>query len=401
MSDVYVKIIWIFLASVMIFFMQAGFAMLETGLTRAKNSANILTKNIMDFVIGILVFYFVGFALMFGSDFGGILGTTGFFNPTSIDVTIAGDVPVHMIILFEAMFCATAATIVSGAMAGRTKFSAYLICSGLMSGLIFPITGHWIWGGGWLSNMGFHDLAGSCGVHMVGGLCALVGAWLVGPRYGKYDKLGNSKAILGHSLPLAGLGTFILWFGWFGFNCGSLLEPSDTVGIVAVNTGLTAAASACAVMIITWIVYGKPDVSMIFNGVIVGLVSITAGADVVSGNEAVCIGVAAGIIMTFSIEFVDKKMGIDDPVGAISVHGIGGLWGVLATGIFGTGCELSVQIVGAVAIIVYVGIGAFILFGLVKKFHGMHVSQKAEIEGLDNHEHNADAYANFRYHSDR
>lgn len=401
MDNTIVSIVWIFVCSVLIFFMQAGFAMLETGLTRAKNAANIVTENIMTFVVGVLIFFAVGYAFMFGSDASGIVGVTGFFNPMGIVTDMQKNLPSSVFIFFESMFCATAATIVSGAMAGRTKFISYLICSACMSAFIFPITGHWIWGGGWLSNMGYHDLAGSSAVHMVGGICAFVGAYLAGPRIGKYSKLGESEGILGHNLPLSGLGTFILWFGWYGFNCGSLLGVSEKIGIVALNTSLSAAAAAFTTMLITWIVYKKPDVSMIFNGVVAGLVSITAGADVVLPIQAVIIGAIAGILMCAAVSFIDKKARIDDPVGAISVHAVCGTWGIIATGIFGDGCNLAIQFAGAAAVFIYVLIAAFILFEVVKKICGLRVDEKGEIEGLDNYEHNSDAYANFRYHNDR
>lgn len=399
--ELYINILLIFISAVLIFFMQAGFAMLEAGCCRAKNSANILMKNVMDFVIGALIFYSIGYAFMFGNDAHGILGMSGFFNPNSIYTPLQGDLPSSIYILFQLMFCATAATIVSGAMAGRTKFVSYLICSAFMSAFIFPITGHWIWGGGWLSDMGFHDLAGSSAVHMVGGICAFVGAILVGPRIGKYGKRGETYGLQGHNLPIAGLGTFILWFGWYGFNVGSLMRISELTGIVAINTTLSAAAGGLSAMVVSWIMFKKPDVTLTFNGVIVGLVSVTAGADVVSGIASVIIGLIAGVLMVLFVNFFDKKTKIDDPVGAISVHGVGGLWGVIATGIFGEGCNFGIQLVGIIAVLVYVLIAAFIFFSIVKKCIGLRVSEKCEVEGLDNHEHNADAYANFRYHSDR
>lgn len=395
------NILMVFLASVLIFFMQAGFAMLEAGCCRAKNSANIVMKNLMDFAIGALVFYAIGYAFMFGNDASGILGTSGFFNPTNIYTELQGTLPTEVYIFFQMMFCTTAATIVSGAMAGRTKFISYMVCSACMSAFIFPITGHWIWGGGWLSGMGFHDLAGASAVHMVGGICAFVGAALVGPRIGKYGKKGETYGLQGHNIPIAGLGTFILWFGWYGFNVGSLVEVSEIIGSVAMNTTLSAAASAVAAMVTSWIVFKKPDVTLTFNGAIVGLVSITAGADVVGGIDAAVIGFVAGCLMVISVNFFDKTTKIDDPVGAISVHGVGGLWGVIATGIFGAGCNFGVQFVGIIAVLVYVLIAALVFFSIVKRTIGLRVSEKAEVEGLDNHEHNADAYANFRYHSDR
>lgn len=395
-----IDVLFILFASVLVFFMQAGFAMLELGFTRAKNSVNIVMKNIMDFAIGSLVFFAIGFAFMFGTDAGGIIGLSGFFNPETAAQSHTV-LPPYLFILFQIMFCATSATIVSGAMAGRTKFISYIVCSALMSMIIYPIVGHWIWGGGWLSNMGFHDLAGSCVVHMVGGICAFVGAWQLGPRIGKYTKKGKPVAILGHNIPIAALGTFILWFGWFGFNCGSALTLTDNVAVIALNNVMSSSSAAVAVMIFTWIIYKKPDASMVFNGVIAGLVAITAGADIVTPLEAVIIGAVGGILMTISVELIQKAIKIDDPVGAISVHGVCGLWGILATGIFGKQCDFFVQLVGVFAVLVYVFIVALIVVVIIKKTIGLRVTEQEEIEGLDIHEHNSIAYGNFRLHDDR
>lgn len=395
------NVLWVLIASFLVFFMQLGFAMLETGFTRAKNAGNIIMKNIMDFAIGSIVFFAVGYAFMFGTDAGSIIGTSGFFDPMSTSSDTQGELPAGVFILFETMFCATAATIVSGAMAERTKFISYLICSAIMSLIIYPVTGHWIWGSGWLSNMGFHDFAGSSVVHMVGGICAFVGAWLVGPRIGKYTKKGKSVGIPGHNIPIAAIGAFILWFGWFGFNCGSELSVTEKLGEIALNTNLSAASGAVAAMILTWIIYKKPDVSMVFNGIVSGLVAITASCDVVKPWEAIVIGTVAGVLMTLSVDFIDKKVKIDDPVGAISVHCVCGLWGTIAAGIFGEGCSLSVQLVGVLAVFVYVFVTALILFGIVKKTIGLRVPEQTEIEGLDIHEHNSVAYGNFRLHDDR
>ena len=329
---------WTLLGAMLVFFMQPGFAMVETGLTRAKNAGNIVMKNFMDFALGTIVFWVLGFGLMFGEDIGGIIGTPDFFV-THYDTGDAGYPPL-VYLFFQTVFCATAATIVSGAMAERTKFSSYCIYSVLISLLIYPISGHWIWGGGWLSELGFHDFAGSTCVHMVGGVCALVGASLLGPRIGKYNEDGSVNAIPGHSITLACLGMFILWMGWFGFNGGSTVSMTgdDTilsVGSIMVTTNMAAAAGAVTTMLLTWVKYGKPDVSMTLNGGLAGLVAITAGTDVVSVAGSFWIGVIAGIAIVYAVEFVDQKMKIDDPVGAISAHGVCGALGTILTGFFG------------------------------------------------------------------
>ena len=400
MENEMVNFLFVLICAILVFFMQAGFAMLELGFTRAKNAVNIVMKNIMDFALGALVFFAVGFALMFGTDAGGIIGTSGFFAPEGA-ASAFSELPPELFILFQVMLCATAATIVSGAMAERTKFVSYLICSAVMSMIIYPVTGHWIWGGGWLSNMGFHDLAGSAAVHMVGGICAFVGALLVGPRKGKYTKNGKSVAILGHNIPMSALGTFILWFAWFGFNCGSTLAISTNVGNIALNNVMASSAGAVGAMIMTWILYKKPDVSMVCNGIIGGLVSVTAGADVVTPWAAALIGAIAGILTTLCVDLFDKVVKLDDPVGAVSVHGVCGLWGVVATGIFGRGCDFFTQLVGVLAVLVYVMAVAFAIFGIVKKTVGLRVSEQEEVDGLDIHEHNAIAYGNFRLHDDK
>ena len=321
-----VNTIWVLFGAAMVFFMQAGFSMCEAGFTRAKNTGNILMKNLMDFCIGTPAFWLVGFGLMFGAG-SGVIGT---FDPL-----IGGDyshilpagVPLWAFVIFQTVFCATSATIVSGAMAERTKFSAYCIYSAAISLLIYPVSGHWIWGGGWIAQMGFHDFAGSTAVHMVGGVCALIGAKILGSRIGKYDKNGKPQAILGHNLSFAALGVFILWFCWFGFNCGSTTAASTNLGDIAMTTNLAAAAATLATLVVTWIRYGKPDVSMTFNGSLAGLVAITAGCDTVSNYSAIIIGLIAGILVVFSVEFFDKVAKIDDPVGAISVHGVCGFTG--------------------------------------------------------------------------
>ena len=359
-------------------------------------------KNMMDFVIGSICFFLVGFALMYGGS-GAWIGTSGFFAPMGLadGDGMFHDLPIGVFLIFQTVFCGTSATIVSGAMAERTKFIAYLIYSAVVSALIYPISGHWIWGGGWLAQIGFHDFSGSTAVHTVGGMCALMGAAMVGPRLHKYTKEGKPVAIPGHNLPLGTLGVFILWFCWFGFNCGSTAEASLRLGDIAVNTNLAAAAATLTALIITWIRYGKPDLTMTMNGALAGLVAITAGCDVVNPYEALIIGLLAGIVVVFSVEFFDRAAKIDDPVGAISVHGICGILGTILTGVFGTGCSLVAQIIGSAATAAYVLIVSFLLFFLLKKTVGLRVSEKEELDGLDLHEHGCSAYANFHFHNDK
>ena len=397
-TQVLLNIVWTMVGAFLVYFMQAGFAMVETGFTRAKNSGNILMKNMMDFVLGSIFFFIIGFALMFGGS-NAFIGTAGFFHPKSLadaDGMFNG-LPIGVFMIFQTVFCATSATIVSGAMAERTKFISYLIYSAAISVFIYPITGHWIWGGGWLSQIGFHDFAGSTAVHMVGGLCALAGAKMVGPRIGKYTKEGKPVAIPGHNLPLGALGVFILWFCWFGFNCGSTTAATYNLGDIAMTTNLAAAAAT----LVTWVRYGKPDISMTMNGALAGLVAITASCDVVNDYEALFIGAVAGVVVVFAVEFFDKVVKIDDPVGAISVHGVCGALGTLFTGIFGEGCSFITQLIGFVAVAAYTLILAFILFFVLKKTIGLRVTEKEEIDGLDMHEHGCSAYANFHFHNDK
>ena len=409
-TQVLLNIVWTMVGAFLVYFMQAGFAMVETGFTRAKNSGNILMKNMMDFVLGSIFFFIIGFALMFGES-NAFIGTAGFFHPKSLadaDGMFNG-LPIGVFMIFQTVFCATSATIVSGAMAERTKFISYLIYSAAISIFIYPITGHWIWGGGWLSQIGFHDFAGSTAVHMVGGLCALAGAKMVGPRIGKYTKEGKPVAIPGHNLPLGVLGVFILWFCWFGFNCGSTTAATYNLGDIAMTTNLAAAAATLVTLIVTWPVpvsmrrvrYGKPDISMTMNGALAGLVAITASCDVVNDYEALFIGAVAGVVVVFAVEFFDKVVKIDDPVGAISVHGVCGALGTLFTGIFGEGCSFITQLIGFVAVAAYTLILAFILFFVLKKTIGLRVTEKEEIDGLDMHEHGCSAYANFHFHNDK
>lgn len=403
-----INTIWVLLGGVLVFFMQAGFAMVETGLTRAKNAGNIIMKNLMDFSLGTLVYWIQGFGLMFGADLAGFIGTPDFF--VLGDYTTDTNVSTTSFLIFQTVFCATASTIVSGAMAERTKFISYCIYSVVISALIYPITGHWIWGGGWLANLGFVDFAGSIAVHMVGGVCALVGAKLVGPRIGKYDKEGKPKAIPGHSLTLAALGVFILWFGWFGFNGGSTLAADSnesllSIGRIFINTNIAAATAATVVMIITWIKYKKPDVSMSLNGALAGLVAITAGCEAVSPLGALVIGALGGVVVIFGVEFIDKVLKIDDPVGAIGVHGMAGALGTVLVGFFakdgglfyGGGFKLlGVQALGVLTVMAFVGTAAFLTFFAIKKTIGLRVSREEELVGLDIKEHNlAASYADF------
>jgi len=391
--------IWVLLAAVLVFFMQAGFAMVEAGFTRAKNVGNIIMKNFMDFSIGSIIFWLVGFSIMFGDDLGGFIGHANFFFTKSY----GNDIPDLAVLIFQTVFAATAATIVSGAMAERTKFSTYLMFSLVITAVIYPISGHWVWGGGWLAQMGFHDFAGSTVVHSVGGWAALAGAMIIGPRIGKYN--GKAKAIPGHNMVLGALGVFILWLGWFGFNPGSTLAASgDNVYAIAsifVTTNLAAAAGAVATMFVTWKKYKKPDLSMTLNGALAGLVAITAGCDIVSPGGAIITGLIAGIAVVFGIELLDQKLKIDDPVGAITVHGINGALGTLLVGVFATegglfyggGFKLlGIQAIGVVAVGGWAFTMAFILFTTLKKTVGLRVSEQEEREGLDIHEHGQSSY---------
>ncbi len=413
-TNLLLNIVWTMVAAILVFFMQAGFAAVEAGFTRAKNTGNIIMKNLMDFVLGSIFFFFIGFAVMFGDDFMGLFGTSGFFNTTSLadDAGMFGGLPIGVFMIFQTVFCATAATIVSGAMAERTKFSTYLIYSAIISAVIYPVSGHWIWGGGFLAQMGFHDFAGSTAVHMVGGVCALVGAWILGPRIGKFNKDGSANAIPGHNLLVGALGVFILWFCWFGFNGGSTVAATTSIGDIAMTTNLSAVSATLVTLAITWIRYGKPDISMTLNGSLAGLVAITAGCDVVSYPSAMLIGVIAGVLVVVVVEFLDKVLKVDDPVGAVAVHGACGAVGTILVGVFAKSSVLEgygmtrleligVQALGVAVVIAYVGCAAFILFSVLKKTIGLRVSELEEVEGLDVHEHGSSAYANFRLHNDR
>jgi len=391
--------VWTLVAAALVFFMQAGFAMVEAGFTRAKNAINIMMKNLMDFSMGSLAFWAIGFGLMFGASKGWI-GTSGFLLS---DFKVGGDPWVLAFWMFQVVFAATAATIVSGAMAERTKFAGYMVYSVFICAIIYPIFGGWAWGGlfhggGWLEKLGFIDFAGSTVVHSVGGWAALAGAIVLGPRIGKFTKDGKVSPILGHNLPLAALGVFILWLGWFGFNPGSTTAATTDIAMIFVNTNLAAAAGAVLAMFTSWIKIGKPDIGMSLNGALAGLVAITAPCANVTPFSAVIIGAIAGIIVVFSVFFFDK-IKVDDPVGAVSVHGVNGAWGTLAAGIFnigGTSGEIiGVQILGIVACFVWTFGTAFILFKIIDKTIGLRVSAEEEREGLDYSEHGGNAYPDF------
>ena len=399
--------VWVLLAAVLVFFMQAGFAMVETGFTRAKNAGNIIMKNLMDFALGAIVFWIIGFSLMQGESLGGLIGKVDFFIRGEYG---PGNIPTPVFVIFQTVFAATAATIVSGAMAERTKFISYCIYSVAITAIIYPISGHWIWGGGWLSQLGFHDFAGSTAVHMVGGIAAFIGAAILGPRIGKYGKDGKPKAILGHSVTLGALGVFILWFGWFGFNPGSTLSATGdgtliSVGNIFMTTNLAAAAGATVAMILTWVRYKKPDVSLTLNGALGGLVAITAGCDAVSPFGALMIGAIGGVLIVFAVELLDKVLKVDDPVGAVAVHCVCGAAGTLMVGVFsvseglfyGHGAKLlGVQAIGVLSVAAWVTVTMFILFTVLKKTVGLRVKAAEEIAGLDAEEHGlTSAYADF------
>ncbi len=405
-TQLLINIVWTMLGAFLVYFMQAGFAMVEAGFTRSKNAGNIIMKNMMDFVMGSIFFFLIGFGIMFGGD-NPIIGTNGLFNPNALADAdgLFNGLPVGVFLIFQTVFCATAATIVSGAMAERTKFSSYLIYSACISVFIYPITGHWIWGGGWLADLGFHDFAGSTAVHSVGGWCALIGAKILGPRIGKYDKNGKPQAIPGHNLPIGALGVFILWFCWFGFNCGSTTAATTNIGDIAMTTNLAAVAATLVTLILTWVRYGKPDVSMTLNGSLAGLVGITAGCDVVSYWGALAIGVISGVAVVFVIEFVDRKLKIDDPVGATGVHWACGCIGTILVGLFdqtqglfyGGGVSFLVtQCIGVLAVGAYTVVLAFIIFTVIDKTVGLRVTKEEEEDGLDVHEHGCSAYADFQ-----
>jgi len=380
--------VWLFVAAILVMFMQAGFAMVEAGFTRAKNAGNIIMKNVMDFSVGSITYWAFGFALAYGgSSVGGFVayGDVFFFD----DPTRAGEW------FFQVVFAATAATIISGALAGRVKFTSYLIYTTFITGFIYPIVTFWAWGGGWLSEIGFVDFAGSGVVHMLGGAAALAGVLIVGPRTGKYDENGTARSIPGHSVTLGALGVFILWFGWYGFNAGSTLAAvGQDIATPAVTTTLAAAAGALSAMATSWFLTGKPDVGFTLNGILAGLVGVTAGAASLSFGASVLAGLVAGVIMVFSVRALEK-VGIDDPVGAISVHGAAGLWGLAAVGILSADATVGIQLVGALAIAAWAFGTSFVVFKVIDVTVGMRVTSSEETEGLDRSEHGGQAYPEF------
>jgi Amt family ammonium transporter len=412
------NILWTLVGAILVMFMQAGFGCVEAGFTRAKSAGNIIMKNFLDFGAGQLVFFLFGFAFMFGTDIGGFIGAKNFFLSDFLLDYGNLDGFGFTFWFFQSVFAATAATIVSGGIAERTKFSSYILISILVTGFIYPISGHWAWGGlngsasaGWLEGLGFIDFAGSTVVHSVGGWIALAGAMVVGPRIGKYAPDGKANAIPGHNIPLAALGVFILWFGWFGFNPGSTTTADNTIGLIAVNTSLSASAGILGAMIVAWARFGKPDMSMTMNGALAGLVGITAGCYTVSPVGSLIIGLIAGMLVVLSVEFIDKVLRIDDPVGAVSVHGVCGAWGTLAVGLFtvpglnggaggllyGGGFGLlGVQLIGVIAVFAWAFGMGLLVFKLAKGFMGLRVTPEEELCGLDISEHGSEAYSGFQ-----
>jgi len=400
--------VWVLIAAFLVFFMQAGFGMVEAGFIRAKNACNILTKNFLDYCIACIMYFFVGYAIMFGVG-NGFIGLTGFGlsnapNPSGV--------PLYAFWLFQAAFCGAAATIVAGGMAERMKFQAYLIYTVCVSAIIYPLIGHWVWGGGWLSKIGFADFAGSTVVHSTGGWIALVGTVMLGPRIGKFNGDGKPRAIIGHSIPLAALGVFLLWFGWFGFNPGSTLSVGngEAIGLIAMNTNLAACAGAISAMLTIWLILGKPDIAMTMNGILAGLVAITAPCAYVSGASSIVIGLIAGVIVTLGVLLLDR-IGIDDPVGAVAVHGMNGLWGTLAVGLWGQKAlgiandglfagggvkQLGIQLIGNISCSLFAMAAMGLVFLVIKATIGLRVSREEEIRGLDIGEHGNEAYGGFQ-----
>ena len=398
--------IWFLIGAAFVFFMQAGFAMVETDFTRAKNAGNIIMKNLMDFCIGTVVFMFLGFGILLGEDaLGGFIGI-----PTLGIITDYANFDWSNFV-FNLVFCATTATIVSGAMAERTNFLSYCIYSGIISAVVYPIEAHWIWGGGWLAQMGFHDFAGSCAIHMVGGFSALIGAWMEGPRLGKYNKDGTPNAIPGHNVVIGALGCFILWFGWYGFNGAAATNGPQLASIFATTT-IAPAIATVTCMIFTWIKYGKPDVSMCLNASLAGLVGITAGCDTMDAMGAFFVGVVSGLLVCFGVWFCDYVIRVDDPVGAVAVHFCNGLWGTIAVGLFATtsapSCEINglfygggthqllLQLTGVGSVLLWTGVTMFIVFKVIDKIFGLRVTDQEQLDGLDIHEHGMNAYYGFR-----
>lgn len=407
-AKVGIDTVWVLIAAFLVFFMQTGFGMVEAGFIRAKNACNILTKNFLDYCIACIMYFLVGYALMFG-DGNGFIGLKGFgltnaSNPSGV--------PLYAFWLFQAAFCGAAATIVAGGMAERMKFQAYLIYTVFVSALIYPIIGHWIWGGGWLSKMGFADFAGSTVVHATGGWIAFIGTIMLGPRIGKFTADGKPRAIIGHSIPLAALGVFLLWFGWFGFNPGSTLSVGDgeAIGLIAMNTNLAACAGGISAMLTIWLILGKPDIAMTMNGILAGLVAITAPCAYVSGAASIIIGIIAGVIVTIGVLLLDR-IGVDDPVGAVAVHGMNGIWGTLAVGLWGQKVlgiannglfsggglkQLGIQFTGVIVCSLFAMGAMGLIFYLIKITVGLRVSKEEEIRGLDIGEHGNEAYGGFQ-----
>ena len=400
---------WVLIAAALVFFMQAGFALVEAGFTRSKNAGNIIMKNLMDFSIGSIMYWILGFGLMFGISNYGLFGTVNLFSMGDYS-HIGLNIPTEAFLIFQTVFCATAATIVSGAMAERTKFLAYLIFSLFMTSLIYPVVGHWVWGGGWLSAMGFHDFAGSSVVHGLGGMAALVGAYMLKPRIGKYKADGKANKIPAHNMIMGALGVFILWFGWFGFNPGSTLSGMafEDISHIFMTTNLSAAMAATSAMLFTWLKWGKPDVGMTLNGALAGLVGITAGTDAVSLVGAASIGLISGVLVVFGVEFIENVLKIDDPVGASAVHGICGFSVTILVGFFATdggllyggGTALLItQTVGVWAIALWTISTAFVLFKVIDMTIGLRVGEEEEIVGLDLKEHGVSSYGDFKIKS--
>ncbi len=400
---------WILLAAFMVFFMQAGFGMLEAGLVRTKNAANIIMKNLLDFCFAALGYFIFGYAIMYGGS-GMFVGTEGWFLIGA--VSAVEGVPLEAVWLFQAVFAGTAATIVAGAVAERMRFVAYLGYAFLITAFIYPVVGHWVWGGGWLANLDFHDFAGSTVVHGVGGVSALVGAWLLGPRFGRFGPDGSPHVIAGHNMPLVGMGVFILWFGWFGFNAGSTLgfDEPEVVARVAINTMLAPSAGAIAAMFTAWAWWGKPDLTISLNGALAGLVGITAPCAVVSPSASLFIGLLAGILVVFGIDWMNR-IRVDDPVGAVPVHGLCGIWGTLAVGLFGQATlgapndgllygggfgQLGIQCLGVIACFAFAGLAMYVVFKFIDVTVGLRVSHETELRGLDLDEHGMESYAGFQ-----
>ena len=400
--------VWVLLAAFLVFFMQAGFGMVEAGFIRAKNTCNILTKNFLDFCMASLGFFIFGYAIMFGTG-NGFMGLSGWFMNGAES---GADIPLYAFWLFQAAFCGAAATIVAGGMAERMKFIAYLAYSFLISAFVYPIVGHWVWGGGWLANLNFADFAGSTVVHAVGGFAALIGTIMLKPRIGKYNPDGSANAIAGHNIPLASLGVFILWFGWFGFNPGSTLGVGDgsLISLVAINTSLAAAAGGILAMITVWKMFGKPDLSMAMNGALAGLVAITAPCAFVEPWAALLIGAVGGVLVVLGVVILDK-LRIDDPVGAVPVHGLNGIWGTLAIGLFGQKAlglandglfygggltQLGIQALGVFSVVAFVVVAMGIVFKLIDMTVGLRVTREEELKGLDIGEHGMESYSGFQ-----